>query len=92
VFCRVERRLLAGVGQSECLDVQVMPSGYTAFMIACRDGSTQIVRKLIETGCSTALTTNKGQTGWDIAKLGQQRDVCSLTHFGRALLVTERLA
>jgi hypothetical protein len=38
------------------------------------------------------LTTNKGQTGWDIAKLGQQRDVCSLTHFGRALLVTERLA
>ena len=91
--CCVSRRLLAtvpattGAGRCECLDVRVLPSGYTAFMIACRDGSAQIVHALIEKGCSTDLTNRKGLTGWDIAKLENHSDVCNPTSFERALFV-----
>lgn len=64
-----------GLGGCACLDVQVQPSGFTAFMVACRNGNALIARALIEKGCNTGLTSSKGLTGWDLAHVGQQRDV-----------------
>ena len=70
------------VGGRSCLDVQVQPSGFTAYMVACRNGNAEAVGCLLGKGCSTALTSNKGLTGWDLAVSGQQHEVCSLARFG----------
>jgi ankyrin repeat protein len=66
-----------GSSSTSCLDIQVQPSRFTAFMLACRNGHAQIVQALVEKGSRTDLTSSKGQTGWDLAMadLGQNRDV-----------------
>lgn len=48
--------------------VMRMPAGWTALMVAVKNGQDETVDLLLEAGANPALTNGQGQTAWDIAE------------------------
>ena len=55
--------------------------GSTALMVACRQGSTDMVRLLLaQPGCQLALTDKDGDTALSIAQRSAHEDIAALLH------------
>lgn len=56
--------------------------GWTALMLAARNGHYDMVKALLSEGCNTALTNRSGQTAHDIAKFWGHRHIANLLASG----------
>uniref|UniRef100_W5KYZ1 NAD-capped RNA hydrolase NUDT12 n=1 Tax=Astyanax mexicanus TaxID=7994 RepID=W5KYZ1_ASTMX len=52
--------------------------GWTALMLAARNGHYDVVKALLSEGCNTALTNRSGQTAHDIAKFWGHKHIANL--------------
>jgi hypothetical protein len=59
-------RLLPAKDKTDTLNAKTM-FGFTAFMLACESGDKNIVQLLLEAGCDTTATNDRGHTGLVIA-------------------------